>query len=276
VKILCSFPGRFGDLLWALPTVRVISEHYGVPVDLVIGREFTTIVPLIQMQSYIHDVWADPRWELTPEAIEPPPLPKHKVYDAEYHLAYTRWPEFPLPFETYDKVAPMVGGELDLTRPWIMNVPVRADGPDVACGWSDCHFELKYGVMELLFPLDEDHQPFHMMARGLAPHGSRWISEGGYQFSTWMDAAATIGRARVFLGDCSALHVLAIAMGQPVVLMEPMDARWNPIFYPLGKTGHGVELVTGHDGLPTFDARHCRDVLARVLMETRSRANSLR
>jgi hypothetical protein len=43
-----------------------------------------------------------------------------------------------------------------------------------------------------------------------------------------------------------------------------MEARWNPIFYPLGKTGR-VRLVTGNDGLPTIDARHTAEVLREVL-----------
>jgi hypothetical protein len=69
----------------------------------------------------------------------------------------------------------------------------------------------------------------------------------------------------VFLGDCSAWHVLAMAMGIPVVLVEPLEARWNPIFYPLGMDGPQVTMVRGNDGNPTFDARHVADALTRAL-----------
>ncbi len=46
---LCTFPGRYGDIIWALPTVRGISEVEG-PVDLLIAGEFASIVPLLEQQ----------------------------------------------------------------------------------------------------------------------------------------------------------------------------------------------------------------------------------
>jgi hypothetical protein len=46
--------------------------------------------------------------------------------------------------------------------------------------------------------------------------------------------------------------------------MEPAEARWNDVFYPYGKIDR-VRLVTGTDGRPTFDARHCMDAIREVL-----------
>lgn len=99
----------------------------------------------------------------------------------------------------------------------------------------------------------------------LCPAGSRWETEAGYYSTSWVDAATFLNVSKVFFGDCSALHVLAVAMGKPAVLCEPMEARWNDIFYPVGKVGPQVRLVTGLDGRPTFDSRHCAEAIQEVL-----------
>lgn len=257
MRVLCSMPGRAGDLLWAMPCVRAISEHFGVPCDLQTCGEFSPLVPLLAQQPYIGLICPDAGWSMS-EGWEP--LHVAADYDHTFHLGNRRWPELPLPYETlrtaqeeYD--LPI---QIDLDRPWI-----TVDGPawryEITCGWTDCHFELKYGLMQLLFP-DEDPRP---VFTACAP-GSRWVTEGLYFYTDWLEVAERLTGCRVFLGDCSALHVLAVAMGKQVVLMEPMEARHNPIFYPLGKTGR-VRLVTGNDGLPTTDSRHTADVLKEVL-----------
>ena len=73
--------------------------------------------------------------------------------------------------------------------------------------------------------------------------------------------------AQIVLGCCSALHVLAVALGKRCVSMEPAEARWNPIFYPLGTTGR-VKLVMGSDNRPTFDARAVRQAVEEALRAT--------
>ena len=80
-----------------------------------------------------------------------------------------------------------------------------------------------------------------------------------------VEATAWIAGAKVLLTDCSALHVLAVALGIPTVIVEPMEARWNTIFYPLGFDGPQVTIVKGLDGQPTFDARHVTETLSKVI-----------
>lgn len=286
-RVLCTFPGRHGDLLWALPTVRAISESYGQPVDLQIAGEFGTILPLLALQPYLGAIFADPRWGLTPpnEWQAPPAWPPRRAdgvyehfseppdplvtYDRVYQLGYRRWPELPLPLEVDQTVR--VDRELpplDLTRPWITAPPTETRWFDadyhrrprrIAVGFTECYFELKYGLTKLV---TEHHSDWRVQT---CMGGGRWFNEAGEGSHTWVEAAQLISQAEIFVGDCSGLHVLAVALGVPVVLVEPMDARWNPIFYPCGKTGPQVTLVTGLDGLPTFDSRHlCETVAARL------------
>lgn len=276
MKILATFPGRYGDLLWALPTIRALSRRIGAPVDLAICGEFASISPLLARQDYLGQVHAIPTWGLS-QGWEPPALRSPEVadpYTLTFHLGYRRWPELPLPFETAytftlhggrpfvsDVITP---ADLCLSEPWITNLP-QAPPTEIVVGFSECHFELKVGLITLLEDLDRPMRVLNHDSR------TRWAMErpkGSYPLSPplpWVEMAAAIRNADLFLGCCSGLHVLAVAIGIPVVIVEPMEARWNPIFYPLGMDGPQVRVVTGLDGKPTYDARHTREVLEGVL-----------
>jgi hypothetical protein len=267
LNILCTFPGRNGDLLWALPTIRAISQRFGVPVDLQIGGEFTGIVDLLCRQPYLNGVWADERWSLTPpEEWKAPATPP---YDHVFHCGYRGWPEVDLPTMTLRGVVSdyQLDLQVDFETPWI-TVPPATDvypilGFNLVSGWSDEWFELKYGIVRLL-------PPQYAISHGIVvPPSSRWDKEAvGLAVLPygWTRAAQTIQHAKVFLGCCSALHVLACAMGKKVVVMEPSVARHNPIFYPFGMDGR-IRVVKGNDGKPTHDVRHTIETLNQVLHE---------
>lgn len=272
VSILCTFPGKFGDLLWALPTLRALARRTGEAVDLLTSADMASICPLISAQPYVGRCFADPQWVRvhtdTEDRIPPADHPAARRYAHVFHCGYRGWPQRPLPFETLDclndqlpeTIDEIADAHLQLDTPWIQDpgkVPSRAAA--LTAGFSDDHFELKYGLLRLL------------ERRGYSPHvvghASRWWQEAGRGTGgpDWIGAAWMIQHADVFLGCNSAPHVLAVACGTPVVLMEPSPARHNPIFFPLGTTGPQVTLVTGVDGKPTFDARHVVDTLTAVL-----------
>lgn len=267
--ILVTFPGRYGDLLWALPTVRAIAEANGGQVDLLIAGEFTAIVPLLRQQPYLHAIYAESAWGLTPPKEWLPPTLPVLGYERTIHCGFRGWPDQPLPqfiyAQTQREYPDLAMGPLELDRPWISVTPAFPNlRATVVCGWSDCWFELKFGLMSLIGERVND--PYV-----ITPHGSRWAQAAllasdwlGILQTDWLEAAQLTQKAKVFLGDCSALHVLAVAMGVPVIIMEPMEARWNPIFYPLGKTGR-VHLTVGLDGLPTFDSRHTAEAIEAAL-----------
>jgi hypothetical protein len=249
--------------------VRAIAEHFGVPVDLLIAGEFAGMIPLLNQQSYLGAVLADPAWTLTPPADWNPPGQPDEGYDRIYHLGYRGWPAQPLPFETERTLALTWNLEdgpipqIDLERAWITeeNWPYPLE-PEVAVGFTEAWFELKLGLLVSLAYA----RPGSCLQ--LTPHGTRWTTEASGVVAVvaygWVGAAQVIHASAGFLGDCSALHVLAVALGKPVLLVEPMEARHNDIFYPLGKTGR-VRLLTGNDHLPSFDARHCADALREML-----------
>ncbi len=276
--LLCSHPGKFGDLLWALPTIRAIQEaNPEMAIDLSIPPGLESIGPLLDRQPYIRNIYVERGWDVQDTAPRTPRFPA-RMEKAPWHIAlgYTGWPKDPLPQEIYRTVCaehperPIA--PLDLDRPWITSSFVMRGYPHpVAVGFTDEYFELKVGIVELLnlaalrsgLRID-DHDSGRYAVYCSARPGSRWVREWDAAECDWLEAAEVIARAKVFLGCCSALHVLAVALGKPCVILEPNPHRHHPIFYPLGTEGR-VKLVRGTDGLPTFDARHCAEAIEEVL-----------
>lgn len=273
MSTLVSYPGRYGDLIWALPCLRALSRRSGERIDLQICGEFASIIPLLQRQSYLGDIVADERWGMSDGWV----APTLGAYSRYLALGYRRWPELPLPLETLctlnletarvGATQALAEAELDLQTPWITNLP-PAPPTELAIGFSECHFELKVGLVTLLEKMGVPMQVLTHETR------TRWFLErprGGYPLThaAWLEEAAIIRNADVFLGCNSGLHVLAVAIGTPVVVVEPMEARHNPIFFPLGDRGPQVTLVKGNDGQPTFDARAVREAIEEVLGRSR-------
>lgn len=283
MTILVTFPGRFGDLLWALPTLRALSRRVG-PVTLQIAGEFQGLAQLLRLQPYIQAVLVDPDWVMgsTQEANGPTPA---QGYDAVLHLGYQGWPDRPLPFYTLARLnalgwlgnPPIREEDLQLQEPWITLPPEFQGNPALhttpwICGFTETHFELKYGLWELL----NGHTALGKYSWTRPPRAGflgpmnistspRWKKEAGFPGDGWLAGAQWIRHTQVLLADCSAWHVLAVAMGTPTILVEPMEARHNPIFYPLGWHSRQVRMVLGHDGRPTWDARHVAETLEKAL-----------
>lgn len=271
MAILCSMPGKYGDILWSLLTCRAIAEAADEPVDLTVSGQFGNpdFGQLLQAQPYLRTVTADPDWlaETPGESTgwQPPQVPPG--YDHVYHLGYRGWPDRGLPFFIAEQAREIYGlalPSLDRTRPWITAPRLRTDWfaegrRRIALGFSDDWFELKYGIYGLLDMHDVDWD-----VESVA-NSPRWNTEAGTGAHNWREAASVIKQAEVFVGCNSALHVLAVAIGTPVIILEPSEARHNPIFWPLGTKGPQVYGVYGGDGKLTFDARHLCDVVESVL-----------
>lgn len=271
LKVLVTFPGRAGDLLWALPSIRALSRRLDQPIDLAICGEFAGMVPLLERQPYLGRVYAVPDWSMSAGWTCPAIAGEKPIYDHVLDLGYRRWPELPLPYETLHTLniqwktpALFTVEDLDLATPWITHLPKRL-GSMITAGWSECHFELKLGVTVLL------DQTFPGRLQVLThDRRTRWYQDkptGTYAIHSgpWVEQAGEIATSQVFLGCNSGLHVLAVAVGTPVVLYEPMVARHNPIFFPLGWDGPQVTRVVGNDGDWTTDVRHTADTLRKVL-----------
>lgn len=262
MAILATFPGRFGDILWSLPTVRALAEGSGEPVDLAVSQKYGSLKPLLARQEYLREVHVLADWEVVESAPMTPRAAPSWIYDNYEHsidLGYKGWPSRPLPYEIYetakaDSRIPLA--MIDLSRPWI--VPpfnLTQYSPGILVGFTEEYFELKYGIYQLL--VQKLYAEKRLLSHALVnlSTSSRWTAEAGHKGYDWESAAAWLAAGEVFLGCCSALHVLAVAVGCPAVVMEPAEARLHSIFWPLGQDGPQVTLVRGNDKKATFDAR---------------------
>jgi hypothetical protein len=244
-----------------------------------VGSHYGSICRLVGVQSYISNCFPDPTWvvqDTAPASPRVPAWPAAEIadfggYDLILHLGYRGWP---LPdvcrhtletankeLEPYGVFPPLKEAELCLNEPWIAGkTALDRDASTIVYGFTDEYFELKFGLVTLL------GRNFLLQPVGNSP---RWNATGQHSLD-WAESLMFLQSAGVFLGDCSALHVLAVACGIPVVLMEPQPMRHNAVFYPLGDSGPQVWLVRGLDGKPTWDARHVKDAIVHAL--TRNQA----
>lgn len=301
MRILVTHPGRHGDILWALPTVRAISRWASAKVDFMTSKKYGRICDLLNAGAgdYIGYAWGDPAWEIeegapiTPRVPPLPikylapgvgPVPGHEVelrYDRIIHLGYPGWPSFPLAQETLLTAEQQMGNQVaayfDLDAPWLKVKAAKPEGTSViALGWSEEWIELKMGITSALAQrfaeadqkraLGVPSTSFHLVYYPGGRHGE-WIKSfpnnvGYHATDSWLLRAQILQESEIFLGCLSGSWVLANALGMPTVICEPEEMRWNPIFW---RDAPRNTLVKGNDGRPTFDSRHVGDALEAAL-----------
>lgn len=290
MSFMVCHPGRYGDLLWALPSIRALAEYHGEHARIVLpggamdGTPMEAIAPLLLAQKdYISRVDVDTAWQITSDAPRQPRTPPNALPMCA--LGYSEWPRRPLPYE----IAAIAGEEISnlavskpevFFRPWITpDTPLKFSGDRLLVHWTDRWFELKLGILKEI-----ERQLPGLEIEWFAAPGSRMAQAGaGAVDFKWL--AHRMASHRVVLTDCSAAHVLAAAVGvRTVLVVEPEKDRhhfifwpgslvhddgvtkhWRPMGTPLGDR---IKPVLGTDGQPTFDSRHTIDEIVNAL-ETR-------
>lgn len=269
--VVAAHPGRHGDLLWALPTLRELTRVAGGPARLDIPVDIAGLEPLLSAQPYITTVIVRKDWHVEDSAPRRPITPPGA--NGVHALGYRDWPLDPLPYEVarMHGLSPFSGaGEDSYFRPWIevpTTVPNVARGmypyPTILVQWTDRYCELKLGILSEIRRV----MPGVRLVWCAAP-GSR-MAEAGAVAVDWLELAERLTMAQVMLTDCSAAHVLAAAIGVPnILVVEPETDRHHEIFWPGSLTklqpwqprdtrlGRTIRPVLGTDGKPTFDSRH--------------------
>jgi hypothetical protein len=280
-KILCTMPGRVGDIFWSLPAARAIAAADSAPVDFCFSvgpgsgqTEKSGMKELLEAQPYIHGAWVVENWVDVGEGQLSPAITAELVADLRVvNLHYRGWPQAPLAQD----IAARAGVEVDLSRPWILppqHLTRQLPPYQVVVGFSDEWAELKAGLVLALMKAGIE------VALLVPPGGSRLVENffGRSEYYglppapllAWHkvnlpEAAVLISKAKVFVGCLSSLAVLAAGLGRARVLVEPSDARQNPIFQHWDQP-----LITGGDGKPTFDSRELVAAVERRLEEQRA------
>lgn len=279
-----SHPGRYGDLFWALPTVRMLHRQHGavrlhLPVDPANTTPMKAVVNLLQKQDYLAEIVIREDWSIELEAPRRPFAPPEGGYNGAWvHLAYQEWPLTPLPF-----YSACLGGflpeQVDF-KPWIHAEPAferAADETVVLFHWTDRWFELKAGLTHIITQ-GPRALPLTAWTLRTDPNSQRWDAYRHAVGTTFENLARQIAACSLVVTDCSSAHVLAAAMGKRCVVVEPEEARHHKVFWPgsiqdakghwhqaPNRFGELVYPVIGSDGKPTFDARHTADLIKELL-----------
>lgn len=221
-KVLCTFPGKFGDVLWSLPTVKAIADFMAQEkVDFGIMPAYRSLLPLLGMQKYIDKAFVIEDWECTGSPFgDQPWLPQHvpQGYDRVFHLGMRGHPGIhcaPLPL--IDFIAEQQGMRLVNPIPFI-DVPAgffRAgkDEPEI-----DCHIAYAFSAGAA-----EAKAKFLDLVIGEAGNNIAWID---VTKEDWVSAAMLIKFAACFVGSRSSNNVIAHGVGQKnIFIYEPESSR---------------------------------------------------
>lgn len=276
-RILASFPGRQGDLLWALPAIRALAHFYQDPIDLMLSEKYSSLEPLLDLQPYLGEILVNHDWVVREEApMEPREAPLdgwEGEWERVFHLGYRGWPGKSLPLETWDCARAYLehhhgaytGRGVDLESAWI-TLPVTPPEEPRTCfvGFTDEWCELKMGVLAVAaarFP----EWKFRLVS-GAGSRQREWRTalppNVVFYESGWVYSARLLARSSLFFGCCSALWVLANAMGKRTCIVEPSEMRHNSVFYSESPRNH---MLRGESHGDKFDARRVIALLEEVL-----------
>lgn len=233
-KVLATFSGKNGDILWSLPTAQAIAHREGIAVDFAIMPYYRDLLPLIQYQGYIENAYVIEDWMCQHSHFgdQPwqPPDRASNGYDKVFHLAYRNDPHHGnRKLSLIDFIADQQG--IKLTSP----VPFLAT-PDLHYTCSKEPY-FAYG-----FNFNKYDEKMQFIKQASDKVGLKWIDVNKLP---WLEASACIKGAIAFIGCRSANNVIAHGVGQPNIFMyEPDPGRLSEIFNcPYGPTEIIVPLA---------------------------------
>lgn len=211
-KVGVTFPGQFGDLLWSIPTIREIVKSHG-PVDFYTMPLHASILPLLATQDCFNDVFSLESWHLEGrvpgcQPWQHPKLPKE--YDREIPLGYNEWPGVPL----VNFISNIGKVYLENPMPFIFVEP--KGNYDLVTGYSAIYDTQKGEFIDQVVVKVREQKPEFTW------FDSSWLP--------WLESAQYIAGGKVFMGDKSALHVLAHGIGKFVLETESNGDRRSNIF----------------------------------------------
>lgn len=249
-KFLCTFSGKYGDILWSLPTAKFIAEKIaGESVDFAVMPYYANLLPLLVEQSYIQHAFVIENWLRThsnhgDQPWQPPvqeigngavqvSIGKDEqgvenwwLYNRAWHLTYRGHPGISAPamplldFVAYQQGISFVGWQ---PCPFLsVSDDVREKAfeiPDVKEGVEEQRL-VAYAFNE---QYDKRKKAFFELLWA-QPFSPRLIF---FNVATvgWKEAAWIIKNSICYLGDRSASWVVANGLGKTCITYEPHPSR---------------------------------------------------
>ena len=215
-KVLATFSGKNGDILWSLPTVREIAWRHGGAVDFGIMPQYKNLLPLLNLQPYIAKAFTIDNWIITgsPHGDQPWEAPRVDGYEVVHHLTYKQHPGWGCPaLPLCDFTAWQQGITLRTpVVPFITCDPIDIFPPPpepvIPYGFNGDFFDLKQQFLCRLT----------LRTAGLLG----WVDVSTLPFE---QVASLIAQAGIYVGCRSACWVIAMGVGARVIVYEPNHAR---------------------------------------------------
>jgi len=234
-KYLCTFSGKFGDILWGLPTAKFISEKLvNQPVDFACMPYYVSLLPLLVSQPYIDRAFVVEDWlrQHSNHGDQPwqPPQRIEQNYERCWHLGYRGHPGITAPsMPLIDFVAYQQGINFNGWSP----VPFITPDESVREIATPVHFstgQLPTVIEErrlIAYAFNEQYdEPKKIFFEKL------WSDtrQDGLEFLNvaelgWKEAAWIIAKALLYVGDRSACWVLANGVNAEIITFEPHPSR---------------------------------------------------
>lgn len=112
MKIACAHPGRLGDALYSLPTIKKLCELHSCTADFYTSNYCSPLRRLFERQSYIDNFYTAPNYVLKDFGCGAQPwyVPiDSTIYDKSYQLGFRHYPDKPL----HKFIAQSVGVDVD-------------------------------------------------------------------------------------------------------------------------------------------------------------------
>ena len=91
-KILVTFPGKMGDLIYTLPAIMSLREHFDCEIDYQTSEYCRPAVSLIKSQPCVEDCFIDPDYILENfyYGCQPPMMSEPPGYDKVIHFGFKK------------------------------------------------------------------------------------------------------------------------------------------------------------------------------------------
>jgi hypothetical protein len=226
-KYLCTFPGKYGDILWSLPTAKYIAERIvSSPVDFAVMPYYESLLPLIKEQSYIDRAYVIPEWLRTHSNYgdQPWQIPAiinvNEPYERIWNLGYRCHPG--LPFGNPDiSLMDFIAYQQGITFSETMIPFLTAKDPEERDEPFDKCLNIAMAFNEQYAEQKEEFKKAYITAM----HGTDDIATVYLDAFSWSEAASELKDAVCFVGDRSANWVIANGLGKQCITFEPHPSR---------------------------------------------------
>ena len=259
MKILTSMPGKFGDILWSLATVKHISNYYKTPVTFMIMPTYFSLRPLLESQSYIDKVLVNDEWLCTGSPHgDQPFLPQNSnaiewEYDVVHHLGYRYHPGIMYQGKAVIDFLAFQHGLL-LEEPVCPFIEVKSEpGNCIAYAFNPEYPNEKKRFWDIV-------------------NSTCGLPVVDVTKLPWHAAAEVINSAMCFIGDRSSNYVMAHGVAQKnIFIFEPNPSRDSLAFNNVFGNPHWPE----HSGIPRSSPEHYSDICLLWLDKIKSERSTL-